>query len=98
MPNCARGDGRSSSGASWRGSGSASSGLGRIGSQVARVCAALGMAVPAWSPSLTAERAAAVGAEYQDLDALLAEADVVTVHMRLTPASRGILTARNWRC
>ncbi len=66
-------------------------GLGRIGSQVARVCAAIGMDVRGWSPSLTAERAAAVGAIYQDLDALLAESDVVTVHMRLTPASRGLL-------
>ncbi|HEY7909291.1 MAG TPA: D-2-hydroxyacid dehydrogenase family protein [Thermomicrobiales bacterium] len=69
-------------------------GLGRIGGQVARVCAAMGMDVRGWSPSLTAERAAAVGAEYQDLDALLAESDVVTVHMRLTPASRGTLNRK----
>ena len=67
-------------------------GLGRIGSQVARVCAAIGMDVRGWSPSLTEERAAAVGARRQDLDTLLAESDVVTVHLRLTPASRGILT------
>lgn len=67
-------------------------GLGRIGSQVARVCAAIGMDVRGWSPSLTAERAAAAGASYQELDVLLAEADVVTVHLRLTPTSRGILT------
>jgi phosphoglycerate dehydrogenase-like enzyme len=66
-------------------------GLGRIGSQVARVCAAMGMEVRGWSPSLTAERAEAVGAQSQDLDALLAESDVVTVHMRLTPTSRGTL-------
>jgi phosphoglycerate dehydrogenase-like enzyme len=69
-------------------------GLGRIGSQVARTCAAMGMEVRGWSPSLTAERAAAVGAQSQDLDALLAESDVVTVHMRLTPASRGTLNRR----
>jgi phosphoglycerate dehydrogenase-like enzyme len=69
-------------------------GLGRIGGQVARVCAAMGMDVRGWSPSLTAERAAAVGAEYQDLDALLAESDVVTVHMRLTAASRGTLNRK----
>jgi phosphoglycerate dehydrogenase-like enzyme len=67
-------------------------GLGRIGGQVARVCVALGMEVRGWSPSLTEERAAAVGARYQDLDPLLAESDVIAVHLRLTPESRGILT------
>ncbi len=67
-------------------------GLGRIGSQVARVCVALGMDVRAWSPTLTEERAAAVGASYQDLETLLAVSDVVAVHLRLTSASRGILT------
>jgi len=67
-------------------------GLGRIGSQVARVCVAMGMNVRSWSPSLTEERAAAAGTLYQDLDALLAESDVVSVHLRLTPTSRGILS------
>ena len=67
-------------------------GLGRIGSQVARVCVAMGMDVRGWSPSLTDERAAAVGAIHQDLDTLLAESDVIAVHLRLTPGSRGILS------
>jgi phosphoglycerate dehydrogenase-like enzyme len=67
-------------------------GLGRIGSQVARVCVAMGMDVRGWSPSLTDERAAAAGAVKEDLDTLLAESDVVAVHLRLTPASRGILS------
>jgi len=67
-------------------------GLGRIGSQVARVCVAMGMRVQAWSPSLTDERAAAVDATYQDLETLLAVSDVVAVHLRLTPDSRGLLS------
>ncbi|MHB8646506.1 MAG: D-2-hydroxyacid dehydrogenase family protein [Thermomicrobiales bacterium] len=67
-------------------------GLGRIGGQVARVGVAMGMDVRGWSPSLTEERAAAVGASYQDLETLLAVTDVVAVHLRLTPASRGILS------
>lgn len=66
-------------------------GLGRIGGGVARACAALGMAVSAWSPSLTPERAADAGVDYRPLDDLLAEADVVTVHLRLAPTSQGIL-------
>jgi phosphoglycerate dehydrogenase-like enzyme len=66
-------------------------GLGRIGGQVARVCQALGMSVGAWGPTLTPERALAAGAEYRPLEELLGEADVVTVHLRLSPTSRGLL-------
>ena len=66
-------------------------GLGRIGGQVARVCQALGMTVGAWGPTLTPERALAAGVEYRSLEELLAEADVVTIHVRLSPISRGLL-------
>ena len=68
-------------------------GLGRIGGQVARVGQALGMSVSAWGPTLTPERALAAGVEYRPLDELLAEADVVSVHLRLSPQSRGLLDA-----
>ena len=67
-------------------------GLGRIGGQVARVARALGMDVIAWSPTLTTERAAAQGATARPLDDLLREADVATVHLRLTPESRRLLS------
>jgi phosphoglycerate dehydrogenase-like enzyme len=50
------------------------------------------MNVIAWNPSLTPERAAQLGAEYRPLVTLLGEADVVTLHIRLTSQSRGILT------
>jgi phosphoglycerate dehydrogenase-like enzyme len=66
--------------------------LGRIGSSVARVAQALGMHVLAWSPTLTAERAAAAGAVSIPLGDLLKQSDVVTVHVRLTAQSRGLLT------
>jgi phosphoglycerate dehydrogenase-like enzyme len=52
------------------------------------------MRVLAWSPRLTAETAAAAGAERHELDALLAAADVVTIHASLAPTSRGLLDAR----
>jgi phosphoglycerate dehydrogenase-like enzyme len=52
------------------------------------------MRVLAWSPNLTAERAAAAGAERRDLEELLAAADVVSLHVSLTNASRGLLDAR----
>jgi len=69
-------------------------GLGRVGTHVARIAKAFGMRVVGWSPRLTDAAAAAAGAERRELDALLAEADVVTIHVSLTPTSRGLLDAR----
>lgn len=69
-------------------------GLGKIGSQVARVGAAFGMDVLAWSSSLTAERAAAAGAGLAaSKEELLAKADVVSVHLVLSDRTRGLLGA-----
>ena len=72
-------------------------GLGRVGRHVARLAAAFGMRVMAWSPNLTDTSARDGGAEYRELDALLAEADVVSVHASLTPQSRGLLDDRRLR-
>jgi phosphoglycerate dehydrogenase-like enzyme len=69
-------------------------GLGRVGAHVARLGQAFGMRVLGWSPRLTDAAAAAAGAERRELDALLAAADVVTIHASLTPTSRGLLDAR----
>ncbi|MSR19366.1 MAG: D-2-hydroxyacid dehydrogenase family protein [Gemmatimonadetes bacterium] len=69
-------------------------GFGRVGSHVARIGHAFGMRVLGWSPRLTDAGAAVAGAERCDLDALLAQADVVTIHASLTPTSRGLLDAR----
>lgn len=69
-------------------------GLGRVGRQVARLAAAYGMKVLAWSPTLTAARARRLGAEYRDLNRMLAEADVVTIHVSLNGKTRGLIDAR----
>jgi phosphoglycerate dehydrogenase-like enzyme len=69
-------------------------GLGRVGQHVARIALAFGMRVLGWSPSLTDTAAAAAGAERRDLDDLLREADVVSIHASLTSTSRGLLNAR----
>jgi len=66
-------------------------GLGRLGSAVARVGLAFDMKVIAWSPNLAAERAAAVGVERVDKEALLRQSDVLSVHMVLSPRSRGLV-------
>lgn len=69
-------------------------GLGKIGQVMARYAAAFGMRVLAWSPNLTAERATAGGAELApSLHALLEQGDVVTLHMVLAPATRGLIGA-----
>ncbi len=69
-------------------------GLGRIGRHVARIGKAFGMRVAGWSRALTDEAAARAGAERRELDDLLGEADVVTIHVSLAPSSRGLLDAR----
>jgi phosphoglycerate dehydrogenase-like enzyme len=68
-------------------------GLGNLGARVARVGAALGMRLVAWSPNLTDARAAEVGATKVDKAALMAEADVLTLHVVLSDRSRGIVGA-----
>src|SRR5580704_17009542 len=56
-------------------------GLGRLGIPVARLAQAFDMRVIAWSPNLTAERAAEHGARAVTKQQLFANSDVVTIHM-----------------
>ncbi|MFD7920117.1 D-2-hydroxyacid dehydrogenase family protein [Streptomyces sp. NPDC059740] len=70
-------------------------GLGRIGTQVAKVGLAFGMEVSAWSRSLTEERAAEVGVQRApSLDELLATSDVLTVHLALNEGTRALVGKR----
>jgi len=66
-------------------------GLGRLGSAVARVGLAFNMKVIAWSQNLTSERAGAVGVERVEKQTLLRESDILTVHVVLSPRSRGLI-------
>jgi len=66
-------------------------GLGGIGSHVARLGAAFGMRVSAWSPNLTDARAAESGAQKRTLAELMAEADVISVHLRAVPELDGVI-------
>jgi phosphoglycerate dehydrogenase-like enzyme len=68
-------------------------GLGRIGARVARVARAFEMDVLAWSPHLTEERAIAEGARLGTKEELFAESDVVSLHLVLADATRGIVGA-----
>jgi D-3-phosphoglycerate dehydrogenase len=70
-------------------------GLGRIGREVARRGRGLGMRVLAYDPYTTATVASTVGAELRDhLDEVLAAADFLTVHVPLSPATRGLIGGR----
>jgi phosphoglycerate dehydrogenase-like enzyme len=51
------------------------------------------MKVIAWSQNLTAERAAEQGAEAVDKERLFREADFITLHLRLSDRSRGLVNA-----
>jgi phosphoglycerate dehydrogenase-like enzyme len=68
-------------------------GLGRLGSYMAHYGTALGMKVIGWSQNLTAEKAAAAGATMVSKQDLLSTADVVSIHLVLSPRSRGLIGA-----
>ncbi len=70
-------------------------GCGNIGSIVADRAVGLKMRVIAFDPFLTDERAVELGVEKVDLDALLARADIVTLHTPLTDQTRNILSRDN---
>lgn len=67
-------------------------GTGAIGSRVAKIAAAFGCRVLAYSRSVKAELQQA-GVEYVSLDELLAQSDFVSLHVPLTAATRGLLNA-----
>jgi phosphoglycerate dehydrogenase-like enzyme len=69
-------------------------GLGRLGARVAEIGKALGMSVIAWSQNLTAERCREVGVEYVSRDEVFRRADVLSIHLQLSPRTRGLIGAR----
>jgi phosphoglycerate dehydrogenase-like enzyme len=68
-------------------------GLGRLGTMVAGYGKAFGMPVIGWSRSLTEARAAEIGVERVEKDALFQRADIVTIHVNLSESSRGLVGA-----
>ena len=61
---------------------------------MARLGRAIGMHVVAWTFHPAPARASELGLRYVPLDELLEAADVVSLHVRLTPESRGLLGRR----
>ena len=68
-------------------------GLGRIGAHVARIGVAFGMEVIAWSQNLAPEAAAELGANYVAKDELFGRSDVLSIHLKLSERTRGLVGA-----
>ncbi|MEM7404309.1 MAG: NAD(P)-dependent oxidoreductase [Pseudomonadota bacterium] len=68
-------------------------GTGAIGAEMARLGRAFGMEVVAWTFNPAPERADALGLRYVELDELLATSAVVSLHVRLSDNSRGLVGA-----
>lgn len=69
-------------------------GLGKIGSRVARVGAAFGMEVVAWSQNLTKEQADAEGVRLAaSKEELLETSDFVSIHLVLSERTRSLIGA-----
>ena len=67
-------------------------GFGRIGQQVARRARALEMRVVAHDPYVAPERFRDLGVERAEtLETLIADADFLTLHLTLTPDTRGLI-------
>ncbi len=69
-------------------------GTGNIGAAMARLACGFGMKVLAWTFNPTPERASAVGVRFVGLEELLLSSDVVSIHVKLTEQSRGLIGAR----
>lgn len=66
-------------------------GLGRLGARVTAIGNAFGMHVLAWSSNLDPAHARGLGAEPVSKRALFTEADIVTVHYKLSERSTGLI-------
>jgi phosphoglycerate dehydrogenase-like enzyme len=69
-------------------------GLGSIGQKVAGYAKAFGMRVIAWSENLTEARASEAGVTWVSKQQLFEQADILTVHLVLSPRSQGLVDAQ----
>jgi D-3-phosphoglycerate dehydrogenase len=68
-------------------------GTGAIGAEMARLGNAIGMKVIAWTYTPSPDRAQKLGVTFVELKELLQTADVVSLHVKLTNESRGLMGA-----
>jgi D-3-phosphoglycerate dehydrogenase len=71
-------------------------GLGKLGTRTANIAKAFGMKVIAWSQNLTPEKASEAGATHVSKDDLFRQSDFITIHVVLSPRSRGLVGANEF--
>ncbi len=69
-------------------------GMGRIGSQVVIRAKAFNMEILVYDPYISKEAGAEMGVSVVDLETLLKESDVITIHVPLTPETRHLISTR----
>ncbi len=70
-------------------------GLGKVGSAVAERMKAFGVAILAFDPFTTHERAAELGVTLKSLNEVTSQSDFLTVHTPLTDQTRGLISKKN---
>jgi D-3-phosphoglycerate dehydrogenase len=70
-------------------------GFGKLGGKVGEIAKAIGMNLIAWSENLTAEKARAGGATLVSKQELFQQSDFLSVHLVLSPRSRGLVGAKD---
>ncbi len=69
-------------------------GLGKIGTEVAKRCLALGIEVLAYDPFVTEERANKLGVKLCSLEEIYRESDFITFHVPLTEQTKNMVTKK----
>src|SRR5258708_1197543 len=69
-------------------------GLGIIAAEMAPVVRALGMRLVGWSLTHDPDRATPLGVELMSMDEVLRQSDVVSLHLRASPRTAGLIGAR----
>jgi phosphoglycerate dehydrogenase-like enzyme len=70
-------------------------GFGKLGSKVGEIGKAIGMNLIAWSENLTDEKAKAGGATRVTKEELFKQSDFLSIHLVLSPRSRGLVTGKD---
>ncbi len=69
-------------------------GTGNIGAEMARLGKAIGMNLIAWTRNPSPERGARLGVRYVEMDTLLKDSDVISIHVALAPETYHLIGRR----